>query len=191
MVIEAVIICKDQREWSVVIMNRKISYWAISAVLVITWLGLPSFSWADDQKEVLRGLKGIKVVVEPINPEVQRLGLDANQIQSNVENQIRKVGIKLLKAYQPPAMTALYINVNTLIPYQLKTIVAYSINVMVLENVYLKRGIGTVGDLKEVRAADWMKGSVGLLGTKRINELYKKVELEVGKFISDYLAVNQ
>jgi hypothetical protein len=117
--------------------------------------------------------------------------LNANQIQSNVENQVRKVGIKILKAYQPPAMTALYINVHSLIPYQAKTIVVYSINVMVYENVYLKRGVVTVGDLKEVRAADWVKATVGLLGANHVNDIYKKVELQVDKFISDYLAMNQ
>jgi hypothetical protein len=172
-------------------MSPKKFFVIIVAALVIICLGLPSFSWAYDQREVLRGLKGIKVIVEPINPDVQRFGLNTNQIQSNVENQIRKVGIKILKASQPPAMTALYINVYTLIPYQAKTIVVYSINVMVFENVYLKRGIGTVGDLKEVRAADWLKASVGLLGVSHVNDIYKKVELQVDKFISDYLAMNQ
>ena len=88
-------------------------------------------------------------------------------------------------------MTSLYINVNTLIPAIAKTVVVYSVNVMVFENVYLKRGVGTVGDLKEVRAADWYKGSVGFIGINRINEVYQKVALQVDKFISDYLAVNQ
>ncbi len=173
-------------------MNRKKPFVTLAAALVIVCLGLPSFSWAAyDQKEVLRGLKGIKVIVEPLSPDVQRLGLDANQIKNNVENQIRKVGIKILKAYQPPAMTALYINVHTFIPYQAKTVVVYSINVMVYENVYLKRGIGTVGDLKEVRAADWINASVGFVGVNHINDIYKKVELQVDKFVSDYLSVNQ
>jgi hypothetical protein len=172
-------------------MNRKNTLFPIIAALVFVCLGLPSFSWAYDQKEVLRDLKGIKVVVENINPEVQRLGLNADQIQSNVENQIRKVGIKILKNYKPPAMTALYINVHTLIPAQAKNIVIYSINVMVYENVYLKRDVGTVGDLREVRAADWIQASVGLLGVNQVNEIYKKLELQVNKFISDYLAMNR
>jgi hypothetical protein len=172
-------------------MNRKKPLVTIVAALVIICLGLPSFSFAYDQKEVLRGLKGVKVVVENINPDVQRLGLTQSRIQSNVEDQIRKVGIKILKAYKPPAMTGLYINVHTLIPYQAKTIVVYSINVMVYENVYLKRDVGTVGDLKEVRAADWVTASVGLLGVSHVNDIYKKVQLQVDKFISDYLAVNQ
>jgi hypothetical protein len=172
-------------------MSGKRSLAAMVLGLVMLSLGWPALSWAYDQKEVLRGLKGVKVVVERINPEVERLGLTANQLQSNVEAQVRKVGIKVLKAHKPPAMTALYVNVYTLIPSQAKTIVVYAINIMVYENVYLKRDIGSVGDLKEVRAADWVDASVGLLGVNRVRDLYKKVELQVDKFISDYLAVNR
>jgi len=173
------------------IMNRKRSLATIVAALFIVGLGWPSLSWAYDQKEVLRGLKGIKVVVEKLKPDVERLGLTMSQLQSNVEAQVRKVGIKVLKAFKPPAMTALYVNVHTLIPSQAKSVVVYSINIMVYENVYLKRDIGTIGDLKEVRAADWVQATVGLVGVSHIRDIYKKVELQVDKFLSDYLAMNQ
>jgi hypothetical protein len=88
-------------------------------------------------------------------------------------------------------MTALYVNVHAINPYQSRSIVVYSVNVMLFENAYLQRGVGNVGDLKEVRAADWVNGMVGFVGISRINDIYKKVELQVDKFISDYLAVNQ
>jgi len=172
-------------------MNRKKIFIVIAAALVIVCLGLPSSSRAFDQKEVLRGLKGIKVIVETITPDIERIGLTKNQIQRNVESQIRKVGIKVLNTYKPPAMTALYVNVHAINPSQARSIVVYSINIMVFENTYLKRDVGTVGDLREVRAADWFKGTVGFTGIRNINEIYKKVELQVDQFISDYLAVNQ
>ncbi len=172
-------------------MNRKILFVAIVSSIIISCLGMAPSSWAYNQKDVLRGLKGVTIVVEKITPDIERLGLTKNQIQSNVESQIRKVGIKVLKNFQPPAMTALYVNVHAINPYQSRSIVVYSVNVMLFENAYLQRGIGTVGDLKEVRAADWVSGMVGFVGIARINEIYKKVELEVDKFISDYLTVNQ
>jgi hypothetical protein len=184
-------IMESEVDRSKAIMNRKRALAALVAAVAVVSFGLPSSAWAYDQREVLRGLTGVKVVIETIDPSVERLGFTRNQLQSNVEAQIRKVGIKILKAYKPPAMTALYVNVHTLIPSQAKSIVVYSINVMVYENVYLKRDIGTVGDLKEVRAADWVKATVGLLGVTRVSDLYKKVELQVDKFISDYLAMNQ
>jgi hypothetical protein len=172
-------------------MNRKILLVVIIIPIVMACLGATSIAWAFDQKEVLRGLKGVKVVVINISPDIERLGLTQNQIQNNVETQIRKVGIKVFKTFNPPAMSALFIDVHAINPYQAKSIVVYSINVLLFENAYLERGVGTVGDLKEVRAADWVSGSVGLIGTSHINDIYKKVELQVDKFISDYLAVNQ
>jgi hypothetical protein len=177
--------------WSDGTMNRKNFVVLMIAGLVIVCLGLPSYSQAFDQKDVLRGLTGIKVVVEPITPDIERLGLTKNQIQSNVESQIRKVGIKVLKNFKPPAMTSLYINILAMNPREAKAVVVYSITLMVFENAYLKRDIGTVGDLKEVRAADWVKGSVGFVGVRNIRDIYKKLELLVDQFISDYLAVNQ
>jgi hypothetical protein len=168
-------------------MNRK--KFAAAIILLCVWVS--SLSWAYNQKEVLRGIKGVKVVVEDISPDIERLGLNKSKIQSNVESQLRKVGIKVLKAFKPPAMTALYINVYVLNPGQSRSVLVYAINIMVYENAYLKREIGSVGDLKEVRAADWYKGMVGIIGVTHTKEIYTKVEEQVNKFISDYLAVNQ
>ena len=87
-------------------------------------------------------------------------------------------------------MTALYVNVHTLIPTQARTVVVYSIDVMLFENSYLKRDVGTVGDLKEVRAADWVIAMVGLIGASNVRDIRKKVDAEVDKFISDYKKMN-
>jgi hypothetical protein len=161
------------------------------AIIVLVCLWVPSLSWAFDQKEVLRGLKGVKVVVENIPPDIERLGLTKKDVQSDVELQLRKVGIKVFPNFQLPSMTALYVNVHALNPSQARQIVVYSINIMLMENSYLKRDVGTVGDLKEVRAANWIKGTVGLIGTPNIRDIRKKVEEQVRLFISDYLSVNQ
>jgi hypothetical protein len=163
------------------------------AVIVMVCLWAPTLSWAVtyDQKEVLRGLKGVKVVVENIPPDIERLGLTKKDIQSDVEIKLRKVGIKVFPDFKLPANTALYVNVHALNPSQAKQLIVYSINIMLFENSYLKRDVGTVGDLKEIRAANWAKATVGLIGTSNIRDIRKKVEEQVDKFISDYLAVNQ
>ena len=166
-------------------------YKRLIALIVVICLGAPSLSWAYDQKEILRGLKGVKVVVENIPPDIERLGLTRRDIQSDVENRLRQAGIKVWPDYKPPSMTALYVNVHTLNPSQAKSIIVYSINVMLFENSYLKRDIGSVGDLREVRAANWVKAMVGFTGTNNVREIRKKVEAEVDKFISDYKTVNR
>ncbi len=163
------------------------------AVLVLVCLWMPSLSWAKvyDQTEVLRGLKGVKVVVENIPYDIERMGLTRKDIQSDVEAKLSKAGIKVFPNFTPPSMTALYVNVLALIPSQAKTVVVYSIYLMLYENSYLKRDVGTVGDLKEIRAADWVKGFVGIIGTANVRDIRKKVEGQVDKFISDYQAQNR
>ena len=160
------------------------------AVIVLVCLWVPSLSWSIDQKEVLRGLSGVKVVIENIPPDIERLGLTKNDIQSDVESKLRKIGIKVYPNFKPPSMTTLYVTVSTFNPPQVKSIIAYSINIMLFETAYLKREIGSVGDLKEVRAADWVVGTVGLVGTSHIGDIRKRVELQLDRFIYDYLAMN-
>jgi len=132
----------------------------------------------------------VKVVVENIPSDIERLGLTKKDIQNDVETKVRKAGIKVLPDYKPPAMTTLYVNVHTLNPSAARSIIVYSINVMLYENSYLKRDVGTVGDLKEVRAADWVKVTVGLIGINNIRDIRKRVDEQVDKFISDYVAMN-
>jgi hypothetical protein len=171
--------------------DGRMHYKKLIALIIVICLGAPSLSWAYDQKEILRGLKGVKVVVENIPPDIERLGLTRRDIQSDVEMRLRQAGIKVWPDYKPPSMTALYVNVHTLNPSQARAIVVYSISVMLFENSYLKRDIGSVGDLKEVRAANWVKAMVGVTGTNNMSEIRKKVQAEVNKFISDYQAVNR
>jgi len=135
-------------------------------------------------------LKGVKVVIENIPPDIERLGLTKKDLQSDVEAKLRQAGIKVFPDFKPPSMTALYVNVHTLIPTQARTVVVYSIDVMLFENSYLKRDVGTVGDLKEVRAADWVIAMVGLIGASNVRDIRKKVDAEVDKFISDYKKMN-
>jgi hypothetical protein len=162
----------------------------ILALVVMACLCLPSFGWALDQKEGLRGLKGVNVVVENLNPEMERLGLTKKVVQETVETRLRRMKIKVLGKPNPPALSTLHILVNTF-NVKPRGILVYGINVMLMEYAYLKREIGSVGDLREVRAINWYKGTVGYVGPPSLKEVLKKIEGMVDIFISDYLAVNQ
>ena len=169
-------------------MNHK----KIAALIVLACLCWPSLAFpaSFDQREVLRGLKGLKVVVENIPPDIEGLGLTKKDVQSDVEARLRQAGLKIYPNFQPPAMTALYVNVHVLNPATARNVVVYSINTMLFENSYLKRDIGSVGDLKEVRGADWTRAMVGILPTANIRDIRKKLDEELSKFIADYFAMN-
>jgi hypothetical protein len=169
------------------------SHKKIAALVVLVSLCWPSLAFPAvfDQREVLRGLKGLKVIVESIPPDIERLGLTKKDVQSDVETRLRQAGIKIYPDFRPPAMTALYVNIHVLNPPTARNVVVYSINTMLFENSYLKRDAGSVGDLKEVRAADWTRAMVGILPTANIRDIRKKLDEELSKFFADYFAMNQ
>ncbi len=164
----------------------------LSAALTLAAFTCPGQAAAAgfDQKEALRGLSGLTVVVENLHPEMVRLGLTKEMVQEHVEKKLRKVGIKVFKNPKPPAMSTLYLNIISLFNRP-KTFLVYNINLMLFEYAYLKRDVGSVGDLKEVRAVNWYKATIGYAGPPSIQGISKKVDELVGQFIADYLSVNR
>lgn len=162
----------------------------ILALMVTACLCLPSWGWALDQKQGLRGLTGVNVFVESLHPEAERLGLTRQTVKKTVEKRLRRMGIKVLGQPKPPAMSTFHVVLNTFY-LKPKGLLVYGINLMLVEYAYLKREIGSVGDLREVRAINWHKGTVGYVSPPSPTEILKKLEGMVDLFISDYLAVNQ
>ena len=158
--------------------------------LIMICLWLPSTSQAYDQKEALRGLKGVKVSVTYLNPVIERLGLSKTQVQTEVEKRLKQLGVKVFKQAKPPAMSTLYVVINVL-HVKSKALFIYSISLNLLEWAYLKRGIGAVGDLQEVHAINWYKGNIGYIQKDSTKILMKPVQELVDKFISDYFEVNK
>ncbi len=160
------------------------------ALVLMACLWLPSWAWALDQKDGLRGLTGVHVIVENLHPDMERLGLTRKVVQETVEQRLRRMKIKVLGKPKPPALSTLHIVVKT---FNIKPrgILVYGINLMLMEYAYLKREVGSVGDLREVRAINWFQGSVGYVGPPSSKDILKKMEELVDIFISDYLAVNR
>jgi hypothetical protein len=46
-------------------------------------------------RATLRGLKAVKVVVDPLGSELEREGLDANRLRDRIEQKLRDAGIKI------------------------------------------------------------------------------------------------
>ena len=81
-------------------MNHK----KIAALIVLVCLCWPSLACPKvfEQSEVLRGLKGLKVVVENIPPDIERLGLTKRDVQNDVETRIAPGRHQDLPRFQPP-----------------------------------------------------------------------------------------
>lgn len=161
----------------------------ISAILLIFCLWWPVPAKAYDQKKALRGLKGVKVKVKYADPEISRLLMPQRDLEKDIERKLKKLGVPVLKEAKPPAMSTLFIIINT-INLRPKKMVIYSITVILMEMAYLKREIGSVGDLLEVRAINWYEGKAGYTSTHSVKNMLKTADKLLQNFIYDYLAVN-
>ena len=144
---------------------------------------------SESAKESLRGLKGVCVVVEDLDPNIEKDGLHENSIKTDVELKLQMSGIKVLtweEIVKEPGLPNLYVRVNTF--KRGTNLYAYHIDVELHQNVLLER------DPKIVRvgATTWRAaGMTGTISTEHnVNLLRNTVNNQVEQFINDYLAVN-
>lgn len=71
---------------------------------------------SDEDKDVLRGLTHLYVVVERIQPEIERDGLYASTLQEDAEMKLKMAGLRILaseeESKQPAEIPHLYLQVN-------------------------------------------------------------------------------
>jgi len=167
-------------------MGLKLRVKAALVAMAVVVILLPGLSHALNlEKEALVGLKGVKVTIEQMNPQAERLGLTRDQIKTDVELRLRKAGIRVLtngEWLKVSRKTALYVNLYTFFHHDLP-IVAFSIDVRLMELVTLAMGFRTVGSV-------WSIGGVGCSGIDHIAKLQENLGDAVDKFINDYLAAN-
>ena len=140
----------------------------------------------EQQRETLRGLAGVAVVVEPLNAEAEQDGLQQRRLQATVEKQLRAAGIPVLSTETwsvTPGGPYLYVNVAALKKqYELY---AYSIEVCLNQLVTLARD-------RNIRqfAETWETREVGTVGSDKLVTVQDSIARHVETFIAAYLTVN-
>ena len=77
--------------------------------------GVPEARFLVEDRDTLRGLDGVFVLVEEIEPEIERYGLTKQALQTDTELQLRQYGIKVLSRVErlaAPGSPYLYVNVG-------------------------------------------------------------------------------
>lgn len=150
--------------------------------------GIPSAIFYSDQKESLRGLQGLFILVEPLTPEIEKAGISRNQFKQEVELKLRQAGLRVFnegQGMEDPARPYLYINLNAY-SWREEVIYGYSLKVDLNQLVFLNRDpkIGCFG-------TTWYSGSAGIIGANKLKG-FLRTELAdlIDKFINDYKAVN-
>ena len=140
----------------------------------------------EQQRETLRGLAGVAVVVEPLNADAEQDGLTQGRLQVTVEKQLRSAGIPVLSKETwsiTPGGPYLYVNVAALKKqYELY---AYSIEVCLNQLVTLARD-------RNIRqfAETWETREVGTVGSDKLPTVQDSIARHVETFIAAYRTVN-
>jgi len=149
-------------------------------------------SWAqtDLQRGSLRGLKGVGVVVESLQSEVERDGLTRSHIRTDSELALRQAGIRVLsedESLNEPGSPYLYVNLTTVKSEVLYAFTSYlySLQISLRQNVTLTREPNT-----KVSAMTWQTSVLGSVNAADLENLRKTIRDSLNQFINDYLAAN-
>ena len=138
-------------------------------------------------RATLKGLKGVRVLVEDLTPEVEREGLVKADLQKSVEERLRQAGIRILtqeEAVKTPGEPYLYVNINISFAKG-GDVCSYSIDAALIQNVTLARS-----PRQTTYGVTWSTGGVGLIAKKSLRELKESVEEIADVFAKAFLSVN-
>lgn len=136
----------------------------------------------------LAGLEEIKVIVEQLKPEAKKYGLTTQELQTDVELQLRQYGIRVLSPYEKhetPSYPTLSLRIAIIINEEIK-VAAGAIDLELSQTVLLRRDTTKVF----VDAPTWQQIGVWLVGVNNLKDVRKEVKDYVDVFINDYLAAN-
>ena len=136
-------------------------------------------------RATLRGLAGVRVLVENIDQDAQADGLTQQQLQTAVELQLRKEGIPVLSMTQMPGTPYLYVTV-TAHKDQRRSFYHYCFRVELHQEVLLARA----PDIRAF-ATTWSLGGIAGIGSEALSGAVRANILNyVEQFIHAYLSEN-
>lgn len=140
------------------------------------------------ERESLAGLGGVYVVVEEMEPDVEREGLARSTLRTDVEVKLRLAGIRVLTMIESalaPGSPYLYLRVTTERLRELGPFHAFEALLEFRQQVTLERK-STIA----LYVPTWRTSWVGAVGTKKLDWVRERVRDQVDEFINDYLATN-
>src|SRR6185312_5520310 len=136
----------------------------------------------------LRGLQGVFVLVEDLNPPEEQAGLKTADIQADAEEKLKAAGIPLLnkaQAIDAPGMPTLYISVSVA-SSTATGLWPFSIDVNLEQQATLKRSPDTFVPT----AVTWHVGSIGAVDKSDILSIRDRLNEQIARFVNAYLKVN-
>jgi hypothetical protein len=155
--------------------------------LTLYW-PIVGFSFTADKRDTLRGLKEISVLVEYLPDDVEREGLNRENLQRDIEVRLRQAGLHVLTISElanSPGAPYLYVAVYPMTGPSANSN-AYAVALALKQLVQLSRNPTT-----ELFATTW-EGPMQLssLSDRRVLDIRARILDAVGRFIIDYRDVN-
>jgi hypothetical protein len=138
-------------------------------------------------RDTLRGLPGVEVIVEALQPELERSGLTGAAIRADVERRLRDGGISVYAsqtANPSLAKAYLYVHINALV---LPRDAGYA----VAAQVHLRQTLRSpVTGLNIVNAMTWDAQNVLGVSASALQTIRAEVLTFVDQFVQDWAAVH-
>jgi len=147
----------------------------------------PVASTATFTNKPLAGLKGVLVVIESINNDAKKDGLDPDQIKVEIELRLRKAGIRVFDKSTDSgndSLAILDIAVDNL--KEDDGLYVYSLSLSLIELVHLIRSENC-----SASATTWSTTHFGTVGTDNMATYLRQImDNQTDRFANDYLAQN-
>jgi hypothetical protein len=160
----------------------------LPAALLLCSLAPVRASDSEIDRASLKGLQGVYVLVEDLNPPEEQAGLKTTDIQADVVQRLQAAGIPLLSKeqdIQTPGMPTLYISVSVASSTS-TDLWPFSIDVNLEQQATLKRNPDTFVPT----AITWHVGSLGAVDKSNIRSVRDRVSEQIAKFVNAYNKVN-
>jgi hypothetical protein len=143
-------------------------------------------SFTADQKQSIKGLNALLLVVEFTEPGVEADGLKKEDLENAIATRLRSSGIRLMSPAEwagTSGVPYLHVVVNTL--KSELGFYSFKIDVQLNQEIVLKRNTGI-----SMMSTTWSRGTLGHIGTNRINTIRNDVLGFINQFVNDYKSVN-
>jgi hypothetical protein len=138
----------------------------------------PTTTAQNSKRDNLKGIGALDLIIEDLQPELERGQLTRAMLQTVVEDRLDKHGISLSKTADP----YIYLNVTSFTINE--DLYAYSIDLQVNTSV-------TIAETNQVAIATiWSIAALGRVSTARLPTILNDVLNQVDKLANDYVAVN-
>jgi hypothetical protein len=154
-------------------------------LLILVFFVIPKQVFSqNDVNKTLQGFNTLKVLVESLKPEMERLGLTEEQIQTDVEIKLRKTGFNV-KGKDQIFFPLIYLYINLQSIHSDSGLVTYNLETSLEQEVLLDRNktIDTI-------ASTWSTSVTGNVGRNNVRQLRDVISDQVDEFINNWLKAN-